>query len=154
MSEVVAGIIGACAALIVGFLSNIFSGITGRKARYGEIIAKRRVEWIRMMSEHIGIILAEIEAAKRIEKVQTDTDRQTLRVKCAEKYYQSKNLILSQINMTEIEHQRLSILLNEMDAQLEKYDLQKFTALREQLLEVVRLIEKIEWDRTKYEIKD
>jgi hypothetical protein len=151
MSDGAAAIIAAVAALAGVFLGNIFASKTSRRQRYNETVAQRRVEWIRMMSEHVGTMIAEVEAARIVRDMKNGIGKHKLLVECVEKYYKSKNLLLSQVNMSENEIQQFSILVSGLDGQLEKYDPVQFAALREQLLEVVRRIEKIEWVKTKNE---
>jgi hypothetical protein len=137
------------AGAVIGAL---FPWMAGRKQRYSEAVVQNRVDWLRIFSEHIAAMLAEVEAA-RFVGCMTNGERAKGYVSCVRKYHKSKNYLLSKINMPEPKHKLISIYLNQMDGQLERYDKEEFHALRERLLEVTRQMEKAEWEKAKKEAK-
>ncbi|MDR1094304.1 MAG: hypothetical protein LBL66_09185 [Clostridiales bacterium] len=144
MNELWVGVISATSVLAGAVIGALFPWLSGRKRQYSEAVVQNRVDWLRIFSEHIAKVLAEVEAVRFV------SDRAEHMI-CVRKYYRSKNYILSKINMPEPKHKLISIYLNQMDEQFERYDKEKFHALREQLLEVTRQMEKAEWEKAKKE---
>jgi len=160
-------IITAIFGLLGVVIGVIFTGIGGRKKRFNETVSQRRVEWIRQMSEYTGTLLAAATLLFKYKDTKDYTDcpeKNSERLFC---YFKSKYHIMAQLNASEAEHQQLILLLDRLDclaapnknnvttniAGKKKSNDEKneFDIIKNGILATIRLIEKIEWDKTKNE---
>ncbi|MDR0856562.1 MAG: hypothetical protein LBM78_04045 [Clostridiales bacterium] len=150
------------------YLVAIISGIGGAvlggvgtwltlRFNYRELFAKtvsnRRVEWIRLLPENIGVLLSETERNMRRKgdkKTKSPSESKS-------DYYISRTIVLTIINLKECLHCKLHNLILRLDDYYHKeppdQDLVAFCELRGEIIEITRKIEKAEWEHVKSEAR-
>jgi hypothetical protein len=143
--EIVVGLIGAILGCITGAVTIHF----GRKQLFADVVSRSRVEWIRKLPENIGIMLAEARTV-----IFPKSDKPFSR-QYGKKYYRARTEILTQINLHKEKHEILKVMIHELDGQVKPGNKNEkaFDVLCETIIEVVRQIEKEEWEAVKSEAK-
>ena len=118
----------------------------GTRSTWNQTVSQRRVEWLRQMSEDIGVILSVIRMVKNVK----DTKEKNILV---EKYFYAKYHLLAQLNVKEKEPGELEVKLHELDDLVVGNKQCDFDNICNAIVALVRKIEKTELVKVKQEAK-
>lgn len=155
-------IISAFIGIIVGA---IFSYATLRynyRGLFAKTVSESRNNWINTWREAISEFISTLDFLIKYKNIiKEENEHQKIAVsehninnecELLQKLYKNKYLIVSRLNLNEVLHQNIFVLIESL-ADYEKYysDKKKYDAEKLLLLELVRNALKIEWERVKKE---
>lgn len=139
MSDSIISLIGTVAVGIIAAVATLIGYIYTRednnKKIYSQNVSSTRNEWLNCFRNSISIMLAEAEICQNGEK--------------SLKYYESRNDIMTRLNMKE----ELHLLLYDLILYLDNCTSKNFLYNRDEILKVSQKIIKEEWEKVKFEAR-
>lgn len=135
MNELVSGLIGVVIGSVLSFVISFLTLRFSYKKLYAEVVSKSRDNWLIEMRQYISIMLAEANKTQNCHK--------------PKEYYVARNEVILRLNPSEPAH---VILKNEIN-RLDNCTIEDYKTIEKNVLDISRLILKIEWDRVRKEAK-
>lgn len=147
----IAGLIAGAISLIGIFFTTKLSGVN----IYAQTVSSNRMDWINVWRENLSKFIACVKMINSFNvrisnSTITYSDISTVYIKM----YESCNMVLLRLNLTEPAHVLLKKQIEDILSELEsKGNNQNMDKLLEELSNTARLILKPEWERVKKEAK-
>lgn len=150
MGELGSGLIGAViGAVISGVLSVLILRFNYRQL-YAETVSKSRDEWLGQMRDYLSKLLAEI---RKPTIKNTETENYNGDFLLSNDYYNAKFQLFLRLNAKEPLHIALKNEIEDLERIVGGKDVDKIDDAEKRILEIARMVLKIEWDRVRQEAK-
>lgn len=148
MEYIVSALIALSGVIISVMVTLVIDIMTTRfnyRQLYAQTVSTNRMDWINVWRENISTFLACAEALRS----NTSSNSDEL-IKIEKEMYESRGMIVSRLNLDEIDHQTMLLLINTFSIYCSD---QEFINQRESILALARKILKPEWERVKEEAR-